>query len=52
MRLIIGGMIAVSVAQAIYMSVTLHGTTEEELQNALYNAYKMLGATVGFYAVY
>lgn len=52
MRIIIGAMIAVSIAQAIYMSVTLHGAAEEELQNALTNAYKMLGATIGFYAVY
>lgn len=52
MRLIIAAMIAVSLAQAIYMSMTLHGAVEEELQSALKNAYKMLGATVGFYVVY
>lgn len=52
MRWIILAMLAVSLAQAIYMSITLHGAAEEELQSGLKNAYKMLGATCGFLVAY
>lgn len=52
MRWIILAMIAVSLAQAVYMSVTLHGAGEEELRHGLINAYKMLGATCGFLIAY
>ncbi len=52
MRFLGGAMILLSAAQAVYMSVTLHGHTEPELQNALNAAYKMLGATIGFAIAY
>ena len=52
MRILLWVLVAISAAQAIYMTVTLFGTTEEELISGLKNAYKMLGAVAGMVVVY
>ncbi len=51
-RVFIAALLALSLAQAIYMSVTLGGAAEEELQNGLKTAYKMLGSIAGFWVAY
>ena len=45
-------MVLISVAQAVYMTVTLYSATEPELISSLKNAYKMLGAVCGMVVVY
>lgn len=52
MRILLWVLVAISAAQAIYMTVTLFGATEEELISGLKNAYKMLGAVAGMVVVY
>lgn len=52
MRIIILALILISVAQAVYMSVTLWDASAENLQNGLKNAYKMLGAVLGLAVVF
>lgn len=52
MRIIILVFILISVAQAVYMSITLWDEAEENLQNGLKNAYKMLGAVLGLAVVF
>ncbi len=52
MRWLLLTMLCLSLVQAIYMTVVLHGTTETELLSGLKSAYKMLGATAGFLAAY
>lgn len=52
MRILILIMIALSLAQALYLGITLHGAVEEELQNGVKNSFKMLGATLGFLVGY
>ncbi len=52
MRVLIAVLLALSVAQAVYMTVTLYGAPEEELQSALKTAYKMVGAVAGFFVAY
>ena len=52
MRLIILALILISIAQTVYMSVTLWNAGEENLQNGLKNAYKMLGAVLGLAIVF
>lgn len=52
MRILLMCMVLVSVAQAVYMTVTLYSATEPELISSLKTAYKMLGAVCGMVAVY
>ena len=52
MRILLGVLTAVSLAQAVYMTVTLSGETAAELLSGLKNAYKMLGAVAGMIVVY
>ncbi len=52
MRLFLGVLLAVCAAQAAYMTVTLYGAAEEELQSSLKTAYKMLGSVGGFFVAY
>lgn len=52
MRILIAVLFTLAVAQAIYMTVTLHSAPEEELQSALKTAYKMVGAIGGFFVAY
>lgn len=52
MRWLCGVMLVLSLAQVIYMTVTIGNALETELQNALKSAYKMLGATIGFTIAY
>lgn len=52
MRLFIAALLALSLAQAIYMTVTIGGETAPELQSGLKTAYKMLGSVAGFWVVY
>lgn len=52
MRILLWAMVLISVAQAVYMTVTLYSATEPELISSLKNAYKMLGAVCGMVVVY
>ena len=52
MRIFLLVLAAISLAQTIYMTVTLLGEPAKELQNGLKNAYKMLGASLGMMVVY
>ena len=52
MRIIILALVLISIAQVIYMSVTLWDKAQENLQNGLKNAYKMLGAVLGLCVVF
>lgn len=52
MRGLCAVMLLLSLAQVIYMTVTIGGASEAELQNALNAAYKMLGAVIGFTIAY
>ena len=52
MRIFLLVLAAISLAQTIYMTVTLLGESAEELQSGLKNAYKMLGASLGMMVVY
>ncbi len=48
-RYILLVMVAISIAQVIYLTVALHGETEERLLHALDTSRKMCGASVGFW---
>lgn len=52
MRIFLAVLALISLAQTVYMTVTLLGETAPELQSGLKNAYKMLGAVLGMIAVY
>lgn len=52
MRVLILAMVALSLAQALYLGITLGGAMEEELQNGVKSSFKMLGATLGFFVGY
>ncbi|MBQ3094488.1 MAG: phosphatase PAP2 family protein [Clostridia bacterium] len=52
MRWMLGILLTLSAAVATYMTVTLSGAPEEELQNGLKTAYKMLGSMAGFVVAY
>ena len=51
-RIFIAVLLVLSLAQAIYMTVTLGGEAAPELQSGLKTAYKMLGSVAGFWVVY
>ncbi len=52
MRIFLAVLALISLAQTVYMTVTLLNETATELQSGLKNAYKMLGAVLGMIAVY
>lgn len=52
MRWLCAAMLLLSIAQVVYLSVTIGNAPEAELQNALKSAYKMLGAVIGFTIAY
>ena len=52
MHILLAVLAGISLAQAVYMTVTLSGETAPELVSGLKNAYKMLGAVIGMVVVY
>ena len=49
MRRLLLSMVALSVAQVVYLSFALHGETEERLLHTLETSRKMCGACIGFF---